>query len=80
MRARARLLDLALHLLELLGVREAVLHEQRAHVLDGVARAPHALDLVARAVRGPRVADAVPVVPVRVLARRAPQRDAQKRC
>lgn len=46
-------------------------------MLNGVPRAPHARDLVARAVRGPRVADAVPVVAVRVLrtrARSTPQR------
>ena len=36
-------------------------------MLDGVARASHALHVIARPVAAARVADAVPMIPVRVL-------------
>jgi hypothetical protein len=64
---RAYRLDLGLQLLQLSRICKAVLQQQRANVLDGVARTPDALNLVPRAVCAARVRYRVAVIPVRVL-------------
>lgn len=63
----AYLLDVLLDALEFGGLGKAVLEEEGADVLNGVTRTADALDFVTRAIRAAWIADAVAVVPIRVL-------------
>ena len=63
----AHLLDLLFNAFEFAGVCKAVLLQQRSNVLNGVSRAPDALNLVPRAVCAARVRNRVAVISVRVL-------------